>query len=199
MFSLPELWTLTTHGDAQTQAQTQAQADSRHCNWVLMLHKCAKLVANLQGEREREVSWLRHCKCATCDMLHATCYMHWAWQRLVSHVWQVVNKRQIKCHCVLRAVTISPSLPLTHILSFSLCCIVSCYRSAVAHCSYATLHSRATAAWQFAGIICKSNCRSDQPAICRATRGWKLLDIIEIAHTQCCTRQVKPKAGFKAL
>lgn len=53
-------------------------------------------------------------------MLHATCYMHWAWQRLVSHVWQVVNKRQIKCHCVLRAVTISPSLSLTHILAISL-------------------------------------------------------------------------------
>lgn len=50
-------------------------------------------------------------------MLHATCYMHWAWQRLVSHVWQVVNKRQIKCHCVLRAVTISPSL--SPLLTFS--------------------------------------------------------------------------------
>lgn len=62
----------------------------------------------------------------------------------------------------------SPSLPLSSTLSPCLCCIVSRYRTVVAHCSYATLHSRATAAWQFAGIICKSNYRSDQLAICRA-------------------------------
>lgn len=52
-------------------------------------------------------------------MLHAACYMHWAWQRLVSHVWRVVNKRQIKCHCVLRAVTMA-NLPLSLSLQLSL-------------------------------------------------------------------------------
>lgn len=164
-----------------------------------MLHKCAKLVANLQGEGERGETWLRHCKCATCDMLHATCYMHWAWQRLVSHVWQVVNKRQIKCHCVLRAVTManpplfsssSLSLSLLHCLSLSLCGCTLLIRHAAQQSD-----SSLTICWHNMQIELQIRSAGHMSSY----RGWKLLDIIEIAHTQCCTRQVKPKAGFKAL
>lgn len=74
--------------------------------------------------------------------------MHWAWQRLLLHVCvcvcvlrRVVNKRQIKCHYVLRAVTmanLSLSLTLVHFAAITR----FPSRYAVAHCSYATLHSR---------------------------------------------------------
>lgn len=72
-------------------------------------------------------------------------------------------------------------------------------RYAVAHCSYATLHSRDRATEQPDNLLAYSMQIEEQiswPYV-EPVAGWKLCDIIEIAHTQCWTRQLNAKQASK--
>lgn len=108
------------------------------------------------------------------NVRHATCYMHWAWQRLLSHVCvylcvcmlrRVVNKRQVKCHYVLRAVTmanlllsLSHSLSCIYLLSLSFHLAMRLHIAHTPRCTAETeRQSSLTICWH---IVCKSKNRS---------------------------------------
>lgn len=113
-------------------------------------------------------SWLRHCKCATCDMLHALGVAAPAIACVclcVCMLRRVVNKRQVKCHYVLRAVTmanlllsLSHSLSCIYLLSLSFHLAMRLHIAHTPRCTAETeRQSSLTICWH---IVCKSKNRS---------------------------------------